>query len=981
MSTPNELRVFISSTFRDLQEEREHLVKKIFPEIRARCRERGITFTEVDLRWGLTEEEARLGKVVRTCLEEIEKCRPYFIGIIGNRYGWVPELHEILVDPELLEKYPWVEDLVLNGTSVTEMEFVHGVFRAPDVEGDCAFFYHRVGDAHDAEDSDRLSALIDRVRATGRPFREFQHVDDLGNEVRRSLLEMVDLYWPEQQAPSPLEIERRSHAAYAASRLRAYIPNPLHIKTFAHWIDRGTTPMVVDGNSGLGKSSLVAYLVDYYRRRNPKALVVEYYVGASQTSGTAISIVRHLIETIRERFGIDDAMPTSEDEYLSSLPNWLLRADHLADQTGTSILIAIDAINQLDEAGGRVAWLPRAIPPGVKLLISTTPGETFERLREREWERMAVLPIDDENMRRTIVVRYLGEFRKRITPEQLRHVTSDAKASSPLYLRVVAEELRLHGEHETLDAMIDRCASASDLLALFQVVLERIEHDFGSELVRDVLSAIGASRFGLSESEILPLTGISRLDLSRMLFGFDYHLIHRDGLIGFFHDYLRRAVEERYMPSEETMRAQHSRLAKFFSDQPFDSRRRDEESWQWLQAGDLGRLCSSIGAIDTFRLLGTEQKQYELIGYWLALAEKYDMVEVYKKSLEEWEGSHPDQDKLLELLRQLGTFFIATSRVDAAGEIFRRELETVTNTGAGNEVIAKAHEHVAEWQFAKGLYREAGVSLSEALRLLERSGTAHGPDICPLLDGLASVHYSLAEFEEAERLARRSLRIMEEAYGEGPLATVHGLHTLAAMTSARGNRTEAMALIQRTIAICTRELGSRHVDTNRERYNLGALLHLEGRYREAVEQYQVALEHLRASLGEHPLVASVLYYLGNSMQELAEYPNAERFLQKALAIQIKLLGEQHLSTLNTTVNIALVRLLSGEAEDAARMLAHTLPMSAAAIGWGHPIVEKNVRTFTRALLAAELLDPQLLQENETGAPQKTFECLCRLAGL
>ena len=27
----NELRVFISSTFRDLQEEREHLIKKIFP--------------------------------------------------------------------------------------------------------------------------------------------------------------------------------------------------------------------------------------------------------------------------------------------------------------------------------------------------------------------------------------------------------------------------------------------------------------------------------------------------------------------------------------------------------------------------------------------------------------------------------------------------------------------------------------------------------------------------------------------------------------------------------------------------------------------------------------------------------------------------------------------------------------------------------------------------------------------------------------
>ena len=48
MSSTNELRVFISSTFRDLQEEREHLVEKIFPEIRSVCRERDDRFTVMD---------------------------------------------------------------------------------------------------------------------------------------------------------------------------------------------------------------------------------------------------------------------------------------------------------------------------------------------------------------------------------------------------------------------------------------------------------------------------------------------------------------------------------------------------------------------------------------------------------------------------------------------------------------------------------------------------------------------------------------------------------------------------------------------------------------------------------------------------------------------------------------------------------------------------------------------------------------------
>jgi aspartate oxidase len=45
----DELRVFLSSTFRDLQSERAHLLNKIFPELRHECRTRGVEFTEVDL--------------------------------------------------------------------------------------------------------------------------------------------------------------------------------------------------------------------------------------------------------------------------------------------------------------------------------------------------------------------------------------------------------------------------------------------------------------------------------------------------------------------------------------------------------------------------------------------------------------------------------------------------------------------------------------------------------------------------------------------------------------------------------------------------------------------------------------------------------------------------------------------------------------------------------------------------------------------
>src|SRR5882724_11602155 len=132
------IRVFISSTFRDMQKERELLVKEVFPELRRVCDERFVSFTEVDLRWGITREQQAEGKVLPICLEEIHTCRPYFIGILGERYGWIPNT----VPPEVLAKEPWIQEHIGQRSSVTELEILHGVLRNKEMT-DHAFFYFR----------------------------------------------------------------------------------------------------------------------------------------------------------------------------------------------------------------------------------------------------------------------------------------------------------------------------------------------------------------------------------------------------------------------------------------------------------------------------------------------------------------------------------------------------------------------------------------------------------------------------------------------------------------------------------------------------------------------------------------------------------------------------------------------------------------------------------------------------------------------
>lgn len=60
------IRVFLSSTFRDFMQERDLLVKEVFPELRRKAQERGVEVVDVDLRWGITEQESHQGNVLAT---------------------------------------------------------------------------------------------------------------------------------------------------------------------------------------------------------------------------------------------------------------------------------------------------------------------------------------------------------------------------------------------------------------------------------------------------------------------------------------------------------------------------------------------------------------------------------------------------------------------------------------------------------------------------------------------------------------------------------------------------------------------------------------------------------------------------------------------------------------------------------------------------------------------------------------------------
>ncbi len=99
------VRVFISSTFRDMQAERDWLVRFVFPRLREELLKFRIHFEDVDLRWGVTSDQDAFD----LCMDEIDNCHPRFICILGGRFGWVPP--PTLIPAGFLDR-------VLAGTSV-----------------------------------------------------------------------------------------------------------------------------------------------------------------------------------------------------------------------------------------------------------------------------------------------------------------------------------------------------------------------------------------------------------------------------------------------------------------------------------------------------------------------------------------------------------------------------------------------------------------------------------------------------------------------------------------------------------------------------------------------------------------------------------------------------------------------------------------------------------------------------------------------
>ena len=120
--------IFVSSTFRDMQAERDLVQKEVLPRLRSKAREYGENINMIDLRWGVDtselESEEGFKKVLSVCLDEVERSRPHMLIFLGERYG-------SMIDPVITKQIIGRKDqhFQLNdyAISITAMEVEFGV--------------------------------------------------------------------------------------------------------------------------------------------------------------------------------------------------------------------------------------------------------------------------------------------------------------------------------------------------------------------------------------------------------------------------------------------------------------------------------------------------------------------------------------------------------------------------------------------------------------------------------------------------------------------------------------------------------------------------------------------------------------------------------------------------------------------------------------------------------------------------------------
>lgn len=549
--------LFISSTFNDMHGERDYLVKEVFPELEDWAEKRKVHLTEVDLRWGITEEESRGKGTVGTCLRHIDKSRPFFICFLGQKIGWIPDFEKDIND-KTKHRYPTLNDMV-GENSLTEIEIEHSLFSPlPQIiEGETVecpptqynlFFFRKDNYTHhlnnaqreiytnagNPEYDEKLKNLKKRIlkkqdeREVNVKVNEYLgkwdenlrqaelsvygNLEDDGRLVdfrcgERPLKEVIIDELKEQISQAfpenypidhewEIEKDNACQDIFIHKNNENYIERRNCVSKIMEYVENDErAPLLISSPSGYGKTMIVSKFINDFEEKYPAKKLIKRLCGMSNLTSDEYTLWTSIMDEVKISKD-SEIYPRESDELKSNFKDML---NEIAKSGKCAIVI--DSANLISNGHDMINQL-YPLPNGLKVIISTT--EDMKTVENEISQNSFSVSELDEGEKRDLIETYLKNYLKELDEKEIEAICKTEGSKNPLYLKILLSELRIFGLFSQLESQIRKFGQTPE--TAFNQVLERLEEDEKlkgkEEIVPKMFYHLSNSSKGLRENEL-----------------------------------------------------------------------------------------------------------------------------------------------------------------------------------------------------------------------------------------------------------------------------------------------------------------------------------------------------------------------------------------------------------------------------------------------------------------------------------------------
>ncbi len=329
--------IFVSSTFRDMQKERDELMIEVLPKLNDYAKNFGESFRFIDLRWGVDTEHLESNessdKVLSVCLDAIDSSRPYMLIFIGERYGWVPPKDKLLRAASR-KKY----ELYDLEKSVTALEIEYGALAEGRKLDRCLFYFrdeldvpNELTTSYKEEDVgiSKLNELKAKIIDSGAHVKTYTCEWDSINNCQilpDNFDDMIyddvkELFNKEFDSLRNLSWQERAfnvHKAQVGRNERLFTARRKNLTECKKLLTQNNyRAFFIRGEEGSGKSVLLSKIYANLRKKHDTIYVS---FKNSEYSLTSELIQRQIVYKFEELLGIHHKDETSPESYEQGLP-------------------------------------------------------------------------------------------------------------------------------------------------------------------------------------------------------------------------------------------------------------------------------------------------------------------------------------------------------------------------------------------------------------------------------------------------------------------------------------------------------------------------------------------------------------------------------------------------------------------------------------------------------------------------------------